>query len=751
MSLPSGTRLGHFEIIQPLGAGGMGEVYRARDERLGREVAIKILPSELACNEQALLRFQREARSIAALSHPNILALYELDHDETSGLFFFASELLQGETLGMRLRQGAIGWKKAAEIAASIADGLSAAHAKGIIHRDLKPDNLFITSDGVVKVLDFGIARGPDETCVSGGDEETQQQVTHQGTVVGTIGYMSPEQVRGEALDVTTDLFSFGCVLYEMITGANPFRRGNSAETLAAILKDEPLPFDKRGIAVPADLDWIVQHCLEKRADQRFHSARDVAADLRRAISVSSVRPTAGHAIDSIAVLPFENTGGDPDAEYLSDGIAETIIAKLSQIPNVRVMARSTVFRFKNRGGDAQQIGAELDVRLVLHGRVSHRGDALTIRTELVKVADGTQLWGERYQRKAADLLDIEEEIAREIADQLRVRLTGDQKQLLSHRYTDDPAAYHAYLKGRFHWNKRSETSLNAAIGWFKEALEKDPTYALAYTGLADAYNLLGFYSLLAPRDAFPKAESMARKALELDGNLAEALASLGYVMLYYHWKWAEAETYLRKAIALKDAYTTAHLFYVNFLVARGRFDEAAAENRRALELDPLSMIDNCGTGWNAFYSRDYGRAVQTLRKALTIDDTFGQGHLWLSWALVKAGHFEEAIAEAKRGITAPRGEALASEGYVQAAAGKRDAAMAILTQLLEMSKERFVQPYYVAIIYTALGDAAQALDWLQRSVDLRSHYLVMLKVDPRFDEVRSHPQFAHIMEQVGL
>jgi len=739
MPLTSGTRLGHFEILNPIGAGGMGEVYRARDDRLGREVAIKVLPQEMASDEQAMLRFQREAKSVAALSHPNIVALHELDRDPASGVFFFASELLEGETLAGNLRRGPVGWKKAAEIAAAVADGLAAAHAKGIIHRDLKPENLFLTNEGAVKILDFGLAR----TLSAELDDRTQEQVTKRGMMIGTIGYMSPEQIRGEPVDQSTDLFALGCILHEMVTGSHPFRRGNSAETIAAILKD-----DKPEKLSPPQLDALVEHCLEKRADQRFQSARDLAFDLRALISGG-----ATEAFDSIAVLPFENAAADPDAEYLSDGITETIISKLSQIPNLRVMARSTVFRYKKKTIDPQQVGSELNVRLVLHGRIRQRGDALMIGTELVKVADGTQIWGERYQRKAADLFDIEEEIAREISEKLRVRLSGEQKQLLTRRHTEDPQAYQAYLKGRFQWNKRTESGLNLGIGWFKEALEKDPAYALAYVGLADSYNIMGFYSLMAPKDAFPKAEAAARRALELDENLAEAYASLGYVQLYHRWKWAEAEESFRKAIALKESYPSAHHFYLNLLVTRGRFEEALAQNLRALDLDPLSLIINAALGWYHYFHRDYQKAADSLRKTLAIDDSFGLAHLWLSWALVKLGRFDEAIKEAQQGVTmsGTKGEALAATAYAYAAAGERARAQSLLDELLQISRERFVQPYYLASIASALGNVADAIRWLDESVAIRSHLLVFLNVDPRFDELRSRPEFAAIAEQVGV
>jgi len=739
MPLTAGTRLGHFEILNPIGAGGMGEVYRARDDRLGREVAIKILPQELATDEQALLRFQREAKSVAALSHPNIVALHELDRDSASGVFFFASEILEGETLAGRLRRGPIGWKKAAEIAAAVADGLAAAHAKEIIHRDLKPANLFLTNDGAVKILDFGLAR---TFAKQDDDPETAQQVTKRGMMIGTVGYMSPEQIRGDTLDASSDLFSLGSVLYEMITGSHPFHRGTTAETVAAILKD-----DKQERLSPPQLDSIVQRCLEKRAEQRFQSARDLAFDLRAIIS-----GTATEAFDSIAVLPFDNQS-DPDSEYLSDGITETIISKLSQISNLRVMARGTVFRYKKQSIDPQQVGAELKVRLVLHGRITHRGDALMIRTELVKVSDGTQLWGERYQRKSADLFEIEEEIAKEISEKLRIRLSGDQKQLLARRYTDDAEAYQAYLKGRYQWNKRSEAGFTAGIRWFQEALEKDPAYALAHVGLADSYNLLGYYGLLPPADAFIKAEAAARRALELDDQLADAYVSLAYVDHYYRWEWVKAEKGFRRAIELKDAYSTAHLFYMNLLASRGRFEEALAENRRALDLDPLSLIINAARGWVHYFRRDYDASIDAFRTVIALDETFGVSHVWFSWALIKAGQFPEAIVEAEKGVTfsGVMGDARASQAYVHAAAGDTARAEALLGDLLAASRERFVQPYFIALTYTALGRTDEALLWLRKALEVRAHYLVLLKVDPRVDDLRSRPEFAAIVEQVGV
>src|SRR5712692_7221079 len=483
MPLTVGAKLSPYEILAPLGAGGMGEVYRARDTRLDRDVAIKVLPEHLAKDPQALARFEREAKAVAALSHPNILALYDVGSHQ--GVSYAVTELLEGETLRARLAQSAVPWRKAVEIGTAVAEGLAAAHSKGLIHRDLKPENIFLTSDGRVKILDFGLARWkpkPSATTDAAAPTETEA-----GTVMGTVGYMSPEQIRGTAADAPSDIFSLGCVLYEMVTGQRAFARPTAPEALTAILNEEPPNLADSGKEIPPDLQGIIHHCLEKHVEQRFQSARDLAFALRAAGGASGAgvlasprarrkrlprwvlagaavvllaggsffvwRATGGRAIDSLAVLPFVNVGGDPNTEYLSDGITENLINSFSQLPKLRVVPRNRVFRYKGREADTEKIGRELNVRAVLTGRVVQRGDSLNIQTELVDVAADSQLWGHQYNRKFSEIIPVQEEIAKEVSEKLRLRPTGEEQKRLTKRYTESPEAHQLYLKGRYLWN----------------------------------------------------------------------------------------------------------------------------------------------------------------------------------------------------------------------------------------------------------------------------------------------------------
>jgi serine/threonine protein kinase/tetratricopeptide (TPR) repeat protein len=786
MRLTSGTRLGPYEILSPLGAGGMGEVYRARDSKLDREVAVKVLPQHLASNPEALERFEREAKAIAALSHPNILAIH--DFSSEAGNVFAVTELLEGETLGDRLERGPVPWREAAQIGLEIADGLSAAHARGIAHRDLKPDNVFLTAEGRVKILDFGLARTFRVTRPEDQNRaRTTPMMTEPGFLVGTVGYVAPEQVRGLPADARSDIFSFGCLLYEMVTGQRPFTRETAAETMTAILKEDPPVAAGSGRLIPPELDRVIAHCLEKNPDARFQSARDLAFALKASLgssaalrdSVATPLPRGralrrqlaaaaavlalcagfwlatrrGRAIDSLAVLPLVNESHDPNAEYLSDGITESIIDNLSQLPELRVMSRSSAFRYKRDDVDPQKAGRELNVRAVLTGRLEKRGDTLIVRTELVDVGNGSQLWGEQYRRRLSDLYGVQEEISREISQKLRLRLTGEDKQKLSGRPPANPEAYQAYLKGRFYWNKRTEEGFRQGIASFREAIEKDPAYAPAYTGLADSYALLSDYGFISPKEAMPRAREAAEKALAIDERLAEAHNSLAFVLSDFDWDWAGAEKNYRRAIELNPRYSNARHWYALFLTGRARFDEAFAEIDKARELDPLSLIINKNVGWVAYFARQYDRAVEAAKKTLELDPDFGLAYSCLGLAYEQKGMSKEAVQamETQVRILGRDPDALLELGHAYATAGRRADARKILVELEEISRKRYIPAYYLAELHAGLGDRDRAFEELARSLDDHVANLTYLKVEPKLDSLRSDPRFSALLSRMHM
>jgi eukaryotic-like serine/threonine-protein kinase len=773
-----GTTLGHYRITSLLGRGGMGEVYRARDLRLDREVAVKILPPRLANDPEALPRFEREAKAVAALSHPNILAIHDFGHE--GGVHYAVMELLEGETLRARVSRGPLPWRQAARIAAAVADGLAAAHARGIIHRDLKPENVFLNADGQVKILDFGIARVRRQLGAPAGAGEavTLLETTEPGRIIGTIGYMSPEQLRGEPTDAPSDIFSLGTVLFEMVAGERPFARESVTETMAAILRDEPPPLT--GLRLDPEFERLVLRCLQKQPRERLQSAHDLALELRalasesqrlrlapapwprprRAAVAAAVALACALAalayllwpkqIDSLAVLPFTNASADPNAEYLSDGISESLINGLSQLPSLKVIARSSSFRYKGREADPQEVARALGVRAVVTGRIVQRGDRLLISVELTDAREKRHVWGEQYLRPKDDLLAVQVEISREIADKLRLKLTRADQQQLAKRETAKPEAYELLLKGRHLRNKGGTEDRKKAVEHFQRALELDPRYALAYAELGASYRDLVFASVYPPQEYTPRARQAVQRALELDPHLAEAHRALASLRRD-EWDWAGAENSLKRALELNPNLAVAHSGYASFLSLVGRHDEALAEARRARELDPLSLRADVNIGQRLFFARRYDEAVAALRKTLELDANYDPAHLYLGYAYTEKGMFAEAVAAFEQVIRL-KGDTPSVQvylAYAHAKAGRRDRAEAILRRLQEGGK--YVSPAELATVYAGMGDKERALGELEKAYAARDSQLQFLGVDPALDSLRAEPRFADLLRRVRL
>jgi eukaryotic-like serine/threonine-protein kinase len=755
LTLISGTRLGPYEILAPLGAGGMGEVYRARDTRLGREVAVKVLPERLAAEGDLVRRFEQEARAVAALSHPNVLTLYDLGRE--GDRLYAVTELLEGETLRTRLAHAAPSWLKAVEVTIAVAEGLSAAHSRGIIHRDLKPENIFLTSDGRVKILDFGLARWKPPLPAS--DDATSAPTaagTEPGWTMGTVGYMSPEQIHGGRADVASDLFSLGSVLYEAATGRRAFPGRTSAEVMTAVLRDPAPELSDADPGAPPELSRIVAHCLEKEPGERFQSARDLAFALRAVVSAAAgpkISSGRRRAIDSIAVLPLFDASGDADAEYLCDGITETIISRLSRLTGLRVMSRSTVFRYKGADVDPIAAGRALHVGAVVSGRVFHRGDDLVIRAELVDLSDGSQLWGEQYSRKMVDVFAIENEIATQISENLRLKISGQEKESLTRGATRNAEAYRLYLRGRFFWNKRTEQGIQKGIEYFRRAIEEDPNFAAAYVGIAESYCVLGFWTLAPPSETFPKAKASAQRALEIDPAFAEARAPLAYALYYYEWNWRAAEEEYRKCLEAAPQDATAHAWYGHLLCLTGRFDEALVYTRKSLELDPLSLIDSVQMAWVFYFARHYDQSIRMAEKTLEMDPTFAVAHVVLGLACEKTVAHARAIEELQKAVefSGRSTQFLSYLAYVFARAGRAEEARATLLELERLSQTRYVSSYFLAPAYVALGDADRAFQCLEEAFAERSNALTYLKVDPKLDDLRGDPRFTDLVRRVGL
>jgi serine/threonine-protein kinase len=750
----AGERVGHYVIGERLGTGGMGEVYRALDTRLDREVALKVLPQSFVHDPDRLGRFQREAKILAALNHPNIAHIHGLE--ESDGVRALVMELVEGEDLAQRLTRGAIPIDETLRIAMQIAEALKAAHERGILHRDIKPANVKITPDHRVKVLDFGLAK---RTLNWDSDQsiDTSPALTAAGVIVGTPAYMSPEQIRAQVVDRRTDIWAFGCVLYEMLTCHRPFDGEGVMDIAAAILRGEP-DWTRLPPVTPPAIRTLLRSCLIKDVQMRLGGLSDVAPffdDGRRFLPIDAqTRDSQQSRVPqaSIAVLPFANASGDSDTDYLSDGLTESIIAKLSQLTHLRVMSKAAVGRYKGHQDDALEAGRELGVTAVLSGSVLERKNRLLVTVELVDVAQGWQLWGGQYRRSREDIFTTEDEIAKEIVEKLLPKLSVDPPPI--RRYTDNVAAYHLYLRGRFYWAKRTEQGLRRAIQYFHEAIEQDPTYALAYGGLAEGYVPLVVYCHLPAADGFPKARAAAEMALAIDSNLAEARTVMASYNTNYEWNLAAAEAEVRAALAANPKYSRAWQMLAGIEAFTGRSDDAEAHAKQALDLDPLALSLNAFVAMNSLFARRYDTAIEYGIRTVDMDPTFFPGYFYLGLAYQLRGRLAEAITTLQKGCAiAPESTLMmATLGAAYAAVHEGDEAAKTLDELDRLRSTKYVSEVALAAIHLGLGHDNVALECLECAYADRCYWLLWaVTLDARFDPLRTFSRFTNLRRQMGI
>ena len=754
--LSSGTKLGPYEIQSALGSGGMGEVYRARDTRLGRTVALKILPAHLSDNPEAKQRFEREAKTISSLNHPQICHLYDIGSQ--AGTDFLVMGFLEGQTLAERLRSGALALEQCLKIGMEICEGLEKAHRSGVVHRDLKPANIFLTQDGHTKLLDFGLAR----VNASAADPNAQTvaselNLTSPGTAIGTVIYMSPEQARGETLDERSDLFSLGVVLYEMSTGRRPFDGATSAIIFDAILNRHPQPLAESNPNLPAALGGLLTRLMAKNARDRCqsaHEALDTLREIERNRQSSSGKTRAGRRIPSIAVLPFANLSADPENQYFSDGLAEELTSALSRLQGLQVASRTSAFRFRETGADIREIGRQLNVEAVVEGSVRRAGKRLRITAQLVNVADGYQLWSERYDREVTDIFEIQDEITAAIVKMLEPTLAGQQSNL-TRRHSENVQAYELYLKGKRLLERRGEVNLNSSLECFRSAIELDPEYALAYAGMADCYSVLGVYgsaSLLVMR---PRAMGAVQKAMELDSSLGEVHNSMGYATSIFGERTRDAEAHFRRALEIQPRSSLFHAHMGLYHAGQGDAEKVVEEAAPATELDPLSPFIHAVVALSLTVAGRHEEAERSARRALELEANFRLALWSLHKALTLLRRFDEAIAVAEKLVTIARREGLhvGQLGLIYGLSGRREKALELRRELQERQETgEYITPGAFMGIDFGLGDMNAVRDDLQAYIEDGSNGFGMkVFFGPLFYDIAAHPPCGELMRKFDV
>jgi serine/threonine protein kinase/tetratricopeptide (TPR) repeat protein len=834
--ITSNTVLAHYRIISKLGAGGMGEVYLAQDTKLDRKVALKILSGEVASKPDRMERFIREAKSAAALSHPNIAQIFEIgEHDCMN---YIAMEFIEGVTLREKIHREHAELKKVLRHLQHVAEGLAKAHSAGIVHRDLKPDNIMVNRDGHAKILDFGLAKliEPQLADSSASEEAAtaiMQQYSTPGVIMGTVGYMSPEQAQGKTteIDGRSDIFSFGCILFEAATRKKPFEGDSVIKSLHSLIYEPAPQIKDLNPSAPAELQRITRRCLAKDREERYQTIKEVAIELKElrrelesagdfdttapplsqadtaaATKSNSIVPStavqsgtvstttssaeyvvsqigkhkrsvlgatalllvliigaglwffkfrasavASSSISSIAVLPFQNRSDDPDTDYLSDGLTESLIFRLSQLPGLKVSPTSSVMSYKGKGTDIVKIASDLGVDSVMTGRLLKRGDNLNITVELVDVRNNKSLWGEQYERKMSDLLTTQREIAASISEKLQLKLTGTDSKGIAKRYTNNNDAYQLYLKGRFYFARRSDVDIRRSIELFQQAITLDPNFALAYVGIAEAYNVIPSYPYGAPNEVNPLAKEAVNKALEIDPDLPEAHTIAGMIAATYDWDWARAEREFKRSLELDPNIAVTHYRYAwTYLSPMGRHDEAIAEMKRAMELEPLSLVQGANFAGVYIYARQFDKALDQAKKAYDLDPGLITGQNWMCHSYSVNGMYAESLRISEK-VAQSSNMLYAPLSYAYAKSGRREDAEVVVKRWKELEKTKYIANYWVAITYAALGDKEAAFAELEKAYKHHDWFLQRLKVDPYMDPLRDDPRFKDLLKRIGL